>query len=424
MTLTLLVIKELAHRRLSFALGVLSVAVAAGCLVGELTVLRAHDLRTQDLVALKERETAERGDSLKDDYRKITLRMGFNVLILHKDQDLADFYADTHASKFMPESHVEKLAHSKVVTIRHLLPSLQQKVRWPERDRAIILMGVRDEVQIPGEAAKSRIQQPVDPGHAILGHQLAASMNITTGQTIVLMGRTFTVSGCHEERGSKDDITVWIDLREAQELLDRPGLINGILALECECAQGDIAAVRAELEKIAPDVQVIEATDKAVGRAAARRRAAQEAGEAVDAIRRHRDSIRREHERFAATLVPIVVAVSAVWVFTLALANVRERRYEIGVLRAVGVGSSGIIFLFLSKACLIGVLGACIGYAAGIVFGGIKGGAGLAAHAAALLNLRAFLLVVIAAPLLAMVASWLPAMHAAMQDPAVILREE
>ena len=49
-----LVVKEVLHRKLHFALGLFSVTIAVACLVGALTLLRAHDMRTDQIIALKE----------------------------------------------------------------------------------------------------------------------------------------------------------------------------------------------------------------------------------------------------------------------------------------------------------------------------------------------------------------------------------
>jgi putative ABC transport system permease protein len=141
-----LVAKEIRHRKLSFGLGLLAVALAVGTLVGALTLLHGHDLRTQHLLARKEAETKEKMAALNDDVRKAMLRLGFNLVILPKGQNLGDWYADDYASKYMPEEYVTKLAHSGIMTVRHLLPSLQQKVKWPEKKRTIILVGTRGEV--------------------------------------------------------------------------------------------------------------------------------------------------------------------------------------------------------------------------------------------------------------------------------------
>ena len=49
-------IGEIREHKLNFSLGLLSVVVAAGCVGGLTTVLRAHDLRSQEILAAKEAE--------------------------------------------------------------------------------------------------------------------------------------------------------------------------------------------------------------------------------------------------------------------------------------------------------------------------------------------------------------------------------
>src|SRR5438105_7079834 len=94
MTVSRLILREICYRKLNFALGVLSVLVAVGCLVAALAFLHAHDLRTEEVIAAKEAETRQQVAKLEDDYRKIGVGMGFNLLILPRDQNLSDLYAE------------------------------------------------------------------------------------------------------------------------------------------------------------------------------------------------------------------------------------------------------------------------------------------------------------------------------------------
>ena len=146
MKISLLVIKEIKRRKLNFLLGLLSVVFAVASVTGALTMLNIHDINRDKLISAKEKETRERLAILQDDYRKITKKLGFNLLILPEDQNLIDLYADDFAAKHMPESYVDSLANSRSVFIRHLLPSLQEKITWPEKHRTIILTGIRGEV--------------------------------------------------------------------------------------------------------------------------------------------------------------------------------------------------------------------------------------------------------------------------------------
>jgi hypothetical protein len=418
-----LVLREIVYRRLTFGLGVLAVVVAVGCLVAVLTLLRLHDLRTEEVVAAKEAEAGKRGRQLDDDYRKINLKLGFNIQILPKDQNLGDLYADDYAARTMPEEYAERLAKSRVVTINHLLPSLRQRVTWPERKRTIILEGVRGELPITDQKPKKPLLDLVPPGHMLVGHELHASMGLGRGEKVLLLGKEFTVQKLLPATGSKDDITVWIGLAEAQQLLDKHGRINAILALECNCAARDrLGEVRKEIAKLLPDTQVIEKTSQALTRAESRNRAAAEARDMVQREKTARTALRQQREEFAAVLVPLVLLGCTVWIGLLAFTNVRDRAGEIGILRALGVGTGRVFGLFLARAVLVGLLGAVLGWAAGSL-AGAWWGEEPATQGTALFEPAQLLLVVLAAPLLCALASLVPALLAVRRDPAIVLRE-
>jgi ABC-type lipoprotein release transport system permease subunit len=418
-----LILRELWYRKLNFLLGTLSVLVAVGCLIAALALLREHQLRTEEIVAEKEAETQRKLAAYEDDVRKITVRMGFNILILPKDQNLGDLYAADYAEKTMPEEYAERLARSGVATLNHILPSLQQKVKWPETERTVIVMGVR------GEVMRSQAQKPilstVKPGEAVLGYELHRGLSLRPGARIKLLGREFAVSECRPERGTKDDITVWLNLADAQALLGKPGQINAILALECNCESVDrLGEVREEVAQILPDTQVIEYATQALARAEARNRAAKEAQEAIEREQESRARLGREKEALAAVIVPLVLVACAAWVGFVAWNNVRERRVEIGILRALGLRSRQILCLFLGRALLMGLAGAGLGYAAGLLFALAWNGVPTMHAAVSAMLAPAWIAgACVAAPLLAAGASWLPALLAARQDPAAILRE-
>ena len=213
-------------------------------------------------------------------------------------------------------------------------------------------------------------------------------------------------------------------------------LVNAILALECNCAARDrIGQIRADLAGILPGTQVIERGPPALARAEMRNRAkkqaegdlakAKAAGEAhVERERGHRRQMKDEQESMAAILVPLVVAGCAVWIGILVFNNVRQRREEIGILRAIGIRSFQILFIFLGKAFLVGIVGAGLGYLAGFTVGMLWSGLPLTVDSTAVLfSLQALLFAIVMAPLLSGVASWIPAMSAARQDPAIVLQQ-
>ncbi|MBN2411665.1 FtsX-like permease family protein [candidate division KSB1 bacterium] len=416
-----LVVKEISRRKMNFSLGLVSVVIAVTTLMGALILLRAHDVRTEQIVAQKEEETKQRMVLMQDDYRKIMKKLGFNLLILPKDQQLADLYANDYASKYMPEDYVSALSASKIMSIRHLLPSLQQKIKWPEKQRTIILIGTRGEVPFLHRDPKEPMLVAVPKGTMVLGYELHQSLNLKQGDKVRFFGQDFMVHQCNEERGSKDDISIWIDLKQAQDILNRPDQVNAILALKCICAGDDISLIRKEITAILPGTQVIEQGTKVITRAEARERAAQEAEEAIGAEIQNREKLKKERETYASIMVPLVLIACGVWIFLLFLSNVRDRQSEIGIFRAIGVRASGILKIFLLKALLIGLIGGFLGFIIGIFSGIVFLDLRLVLS---IVDFRFLLLAIVLSTLLSLLASWIPALLASQQDPAIVLREE
>jgi len=420
-------IREIAHRKLSFGLGLLSVMIAVGVLVGAVTMLSGHDLRTEQVIAQKEAETREEMTRMEDDYRRIMKDMGYNVLILHGRQSLEELQRLGYPTHYMPEDYAQRLADGKVASLNHLLPLLQEMVSWPEMEREVLLTGVRGQVPIYAGMKSKRppIMDPVEAGDIKLGSDLAKAIGVSAGDTVTMRGTELTVREVYERRGTQDDVTAWVSLRQAQEWMGRPGQINGILALECICSVDEIGSIEEHVRAILPDAQVYEFSSLIVARGLARRRAAEAHETAIEQEMYYRASLRDERRAFASVLVPVAAVGAGAWVMLLMMANVRERRAEIGILRAIGVGTRKIQSAFLLKAVLMGVAGGILGLIAGVI-----GGAWLsevppgAEGFASLLDARLLIASLIGAPLLAAVASWLPARNAARQDPAMVLQEE
>ena len=428
MTIWNLLIREILHRKVNFALAVLSVMVASGSLIGSVTLLRIHDIHTGRLLEQKQAGLEQRMAQLKDDTRKAMLKLGFNIVILPKDQNLSDWYADDYASKYMPEDYVHKLADSGIVTVRHFLPSLQQKIEWLEYKRTIILVGTRGEVPNLHKNPLKPLVQPVPPGTISLGYELHRSLEMKVGDKVELMGRQFTVHACHKVRGNKDDITAWIYLAEAQEMLDKKGKINAILALECLCTTDALPKIREEIAGILDDTQVIERGSRAIARAEARIKVEEQARVAIEKEIIAREDLRIVRERLASILTPVVVTACAVWIAVLGFTNVRARREEIGILRAIGVRSRHVMVMFVSRHVLLGVLGGALGFVAGMLaavyFGAAHEGTQIRMIDMDLSWAGLILASVGGAAALAVIAGWIPTMIAARQDPADVLRND
>ncbi len=426
MNLSLLVLQEIRHRRLNFLLGLLSVACATACLMTAVFLLNLYDRRTEDLIATKQADLEQQTKDMEAEFREITTRMGFNITILPKDQNLNDFYAENYADKTMPESYAKKLADEpNIVTVRHLLPMLQSKMTWPEQKRKILLIGVQGEMTWSHRDNKKPILHPVEPGTVAVGYELHQSLALKADDTLTLMGTEFKVATLHPERGNINDITLWIDLAQAQQLLDKPGQISLMQALECACAWADLPRVRKEIQGFLPNTQVIELAGNALARAETRLEATRNTELLLAREQETRLALRQEREGLFGILVPLVLVACTLLIVILAYLNVRERRMEIGILRALGLHTGQIFQVFLGKAVILGLLGAGVGIL-GVTVLAVLSLRGAVEPYTLSDTLPPTLIVTVAllTPLVTVLSSWLPALMAAQQDPALVLREE
>ena len=373
-----LVLKEIRHRKLNFLLAALAVTAAAALFVAMLTMGRAS-----------ERET-----------RRLMRNLGFNLLILPKGMDMTRFWIMDFGDFEMPEQYVHDLANSREVEADHYVAMLQHRVTW--RGHPVLLTGVLPELGSIGKRKKSAMGLAIQPGTAYVGFGIAQALKIAKGDTIEIQGKQFKVRRCLREKGNQDDIRVFAHLHDVQSAVGKQGRINAIKALGCLCAGATLPELRQRIATILPGAQVSEARVLAAARA----------------------ETRRMVEQHVAFIVPMVLVICATWVGVLAMINVRERRQEIGIFRALGMGSGPIAMLFLGKAVLIGLVGAVAGFAAGTLLA-LGFGPDIFKVTAKMITPIYGLIVwsVIIAPLVAALASFLPAMVAVTQDPAVTLTE-
>ncbi|HNU49787.1 MAG TPA: FtsX-like permease family protein [Verrucomicrobiota bacterium] len=377
-----LVLKELAHRKLNALLSAMGIVTAVALFVAFFTTADASNRETTRL--------------MRD--------LGFNLRIIPRATDMEQFWTDGYSAHTMAEDTVRQLASAERVFLvfNHLVATLQERVTVG--DQEVILTGLARAITAPAQQ-----QQPmgfaIEPGTVYLGFHVAQRLRLKAGDAVHLGSMPFTVARCLAESGTDDDIRVFGWLPDVQRFLNRPGRINEIKAIDCLCLTSDqdaLAVSRAELDKFLPEAKVVQLRTLA------------------DARARQRQTV----ERYAAFLTPCLLTAAAAWIGVLAVLNVRERRLEIGILRALGYGSMPIAGLFLARAILLGVAGAVAGYALGSALA-IHFGPGIFQMTAKSIRLlpSLFLGSLLTAPAFAAMAGFIPAVLAVNQDPAETLRE-
>jgi putative ABC transport system permease protein len=425
MTIWSMVLREIAYRKLNFLLGLTGISTAIALLVGVLASLEFHAARSEAMASRNEEETRTVVAGLRSDVKKAMHRLGYNAIVLPKDQPLGDWYAEDYATKTMPESWAQRLIGTQELVDR-FLPQLRQKLKWPEREWTVLVVGVgREQILDTSVSDALPLTDAIPRGSCILGYELHHALGVRAEQDIAILGRLFRVEQCKEELGTQDDISIWINLAEAQELLEQPGLINEILIVEHFDVWGNLAEVRRRMAAVLPDCQVVEIASETLSRAHARIKVAEEARTAVEQERNKRALLLAERRRVMTKLVPLGFLACTVWIGFLMYLNVRERTPEIGVLRAIGFRAVDVRGLVLAKAGLLGIAGGIAGFALGMAVAlllHVRAQTGSAPGFE--IALKQFGLAQTTGFAVCILGSWLPARIAAATDPAEVLHGE
>jgi ABC-type lipoprotein release transport system permease subunit len=378
-----LIRREILHRKLNFALGSLAITAAVALFVAFFSAGQASKLETIRL--------------MRD--------IGFNLRVIPAGTDMERFWITGFSEQIMPERYAQDLAAFPGISYNHLTATLQRKILW--RDHEVILTGMGPEIIPPGKGS-SLMTFSIQPGTAYIGFELAKNLHLTAGDTIKVDGHEFRIDRCLSETGSQDDIRIFTHLRDAQAILHLEDQINEIKALQCLCSgeydlEDSLDLLRAQLKTVLPDAKVI----------------------LMQSIAKARLDQRLMAERYFSFVFPLIVLVAMAWIGILAFLNVRERRQEIGILRALGYGSSKIALLFLGKAVIMGLMGAALGFVVGTVLATQFGPQIFKVTAQSIRPSLALLgWSVLISPLIAAAAVFLPSLMAVYQDPAQTLRAD
>lgn len=375
-----LILHEIRYRKMNFLLGVAVVMSATAIFVAFHAMTEAQ-----------ERET-----------RRVTRDLGFNLRIIPKSTDMDQFYATGFSQQTMPEAAVHRLVGHGNISYNHLVAMLQRPLMLSGKE--VLLTGISPEYAPPGQRKKP-MSYSIEPGRAHIGYRLAQRLQLVEGDSLELEGKPFQVERVLSEIGTVDDIRVFANLADVQNVLNLTDQINEIKAIDCLCLTAEenpLAILREELEAALPEAKVI------MLKAMAETRARQ----------------RQSAEKYFAFLTPVILIGCALCIGALAMMNVSDRRQEIGLFRALGHSSSRILMLFLGKALLIGSLGAILGFTVGSGLAVSLGPQVFPITASAIRCPWPLLAMsLIAAPVFTMIASFPPAASAATQDPAVVLRD-
>jgi putative ABC transport system permease protein len=182
---------------------------------------------------------------------------------------------------------------------------------------------------------------------ALVGKSLADKNSLTVGSTFTAYGKSFTVGGIYTTGNTFQDSGVIMPLATLQTLTSQPGAITAVTAV-VDNADNVTSTVATLKSSLGSSVDITSQVDRAAQSAASLETIA---GLALDGV--------------------IGAAIAGVVVILLAMVIVvRERRREIGIIKAIGGTNRSVVAQLMSEALTLTVISAVIGFGLGIVASG------------------------------------------------------
>lgn len=182
-----------------------------------------------------------------------------------------------------------------------------------------------------------------DANNAAIGSGLATKNNLTVGSTFTAYGATLTVVGIYDAGNTFANNSVYVPLATLQRLSAQPGAVTAATA--SIDSSDNLAAATAALKTVFGDKADISNSQ-----------------DAADATVKPLESV----SRIALfSLIGALVAGAVIILLTMVMI-VRERRREIGVMKAIGASNFTIMRQFVAEAITLTALGLVVGTGLGI----------------------------------------------------------
>jgi len=233
----------------------------------------------------------------------------------------------------------------------------------------------------------------------LMGSAVAASLKIQKGDLLTLSGQDMEVYGILAESGSVEDQQILMNIKAAQEILDRPGEIT-VIEMAVDYMIGSEEALLLELNQALPHTNITSLRQETL----------------------RRDEMLVRLVRFGMTISVLVLLVGML-VVGLTMSNaVRERTREIGVFRALGFRKSDIAKIILMEGALISIVGGVLGFIGGMLIARYAGPIFAGMDILVPWRVDLLLIAVGLAMMIGLLSSLYPAYKAANQDPVEALR--
>lgn len=412
-------IREVAFRKFQFLIGCFAVFIITLTFFTGFALFYSYNKSENSVLNKKITQTDSTMRTFELSYESIVRKMGFTYRLIPSEQTEADFFGNGYSDKVMPSSIVNHLINRKPLLIETAIPVLRKKIWWKEQGRSVLVCGIGTD-SISATNSDEFITGSPQQGKIAAGYCIGNDLKLKRTAKLNVNGNTFIIDSVYNQRGSTDDITLWLTLADAQKLLSTYDSISEIWLWMKAGQSGDSDKTRKELTAIAKECRVIEVVPRSVVKAksllAARK-------ESASALKRESELVAtsQKHRNRILLITGITgTIVGVVLIFLLSWANVASRYGEIGLFRSIGFTSGKIFLLFLGRTSAMCLCGSAIGCTGGYIAGLFLTNGNLDISVSVITSL----VIIKAALICSLLSGFLPAIHAINCDPVTILMKE
>ena len=327
--------------------------------------------------------------SSKKALTKLIRNLGPNMFILPRLFSLNNFYTANYNTKAeMPESYLYRLASSGLLKKEAIKAQLSSRIKFGNHHA--IISGIKK--------GSDPERQNLKKNGILLGSEIARLLKKKNGEQLIIADKKFIISNILPEKGTVDDIKIYLPLHIVQDLLSKGKVINTIEIIHDRTVEEQDLVKQIEI--LLPGTRVI--TKKGI---------AKTQSNTIQALR-----------KYSLLLLTVILIIGGINIANYIFINVRARRKDIGILLAVGATPKIILKIFLQKAILLGLTGGLAGYLFGTVLAVTIGAQIIKVPVT--LDLKWSIAAIIFAVIFSMVSSAVPAIRAANLDPVKILKSE
>ena len=210
---------------------------------------------------------------------------------------------------------------------------------------------------LPTNITSGNNLQAGSTGEVLLSENNSAYFNAGVGDTVTILGQTFTVVGIYSPSSVSQTQTLFMNLSDAQTITNNTGYITSLTVFAQN--SDDVSQVATTLSTMHPELTVT--TDQT------RLTQLQTLQSTYNTELATAQSANSQTYSTAVEEIAIVVVATSLIVLFVMLYTVKERTKEIGTLKAIGFSSSTVMSQFMLEGILLSIIAGVVGIAIGSI---------------------------------------------------------